>query len=182
MVGEIRDNETAEIAMRAALTGHRVLSTLHTNDAASAINRLIDMGVPAYMMASGVTGVVAQRLVRLVCPRCKHERAITPFEAELLEQHGLTADKLVEGRGCAACGNTGYKGRMAVQEVLEVGRRSRPARADVAIDGGLPTSGEGARDADDVPRRARQGRAGQDHGEGSAARDRGDLRTRMGGA
>nr|WP_169304858.1 ATPase, T2SS/T4P/T4SS family [Alicyclobacillus acidocaldarius] len=120
MVGEIRDNETAEIAMRAALTGHRVLSTLHTNDAASAINRLIDMGVPAYMMASGVTGVVAQRLVRLVCPRCKHERPVTPLEQELLEQNGFTADRLVEGRGCAACGNTGYKGRMAVQEVLEV--------------------------------------------------------------
>ncbi len=120
MVGEIRDNETAEIAMRAALTGHRVLSTLHTNDAASAINRLIDMGVPAYMMASGVTGVVAQRLVRLVCSRCKHERPATPLEAELLEQNGLRAEKLVEGRGCAACGNTGYKGRMAVQEVLEV--------------------------------------------------------------
>ncbi|WP_041694899.1 GspE/PulE family protein [Alicyclobacillus acidocaldarius] len=120
MVGEIRDNETAEIAMRAALTGHRVLSTLHTNDAASAINRLIDMGVPAYMMASGVIGVVAQRLVRLVCPRCKHERPATPLEQELLEQNGFSADGLVEGRGCAACGNTGYKGRMAVQEVLEV--------------------------------------------------------------
>ncbi|WP_206880543.1 GspE/PulE family protein [Alicyclobacillus mali (ex Roth et al. 2021)] len=120
MVGEIRDNETAEIAMRAALTGHRVLSTLHTNDAASAINRLIDMGVPAYMMASGVTGVVAQRLVRLVCPRCRQERKATPLEQEILEENGFAADSVVEGRGCPACGQTGYKGRMAVQEVLEV--------------------------------------------------------------
>ncbi|WP_062306098.1 GspE/PulE family protein [Alicyclobacillus sendaiensis] len=120
MVGEIRDNETAEIAMRAALTGHRVLSTLHTNDAASAINRLIDMGVPAYMMASGVTGVVAQRLVRLVCARCKHERPATPLEKEILEENGFSAETVVEGRGCPACGQTGYKGRMAVQEVLEV--------------------------------------------------------------
>ncbi|WP_304458207.1 GspE/PulE family protein [Alicyclobacillus sendaiensis] len=120
MVGEIRDNETAEIAMRAALTGHRVLSTLHTNDAASAINRLIDMGVPAYMMASGVTGVVAQRLVRLVCARCKHERPATALEKEILEENGFSAETVVEGRGCPACGQTGYKGRMAVQEVLEV--------------------------------------------------------------
>lgn len=120
MVGEIRDNETAEIAMRAALTGHRVLSTLHTNDAASAINRLMDMGVPPYMMASGVTGVVAQRLVRVICSRCKRERAVTPLEREIFEENGLAPESVVEGTGCPACGHTGFKGRMAVQEVLEV--------------------------------------------------------------
>ncbi|GMA57598.1 type II secretion system protein E [Alicyclobacillus sacchari] len=120
MIGEIRDEETAEIALRAAVTGHLVLSTLHTNDAVSTINRLIDMGVAPYMLASALSGVVAQRLVRRVCSRCQQPYRPTPMEAKLLAQHGVSPDGLVVGRGCPSCGNTGFRGRMAIHEVLEV--------------------------------------------------------------
>lgn len=122
MVGEIRDLETAQIAVRAALTGQLVFSTLHTNDAAGAITRLIDMGIEPFLLSSSILGVVAQRLVRLICPDCK--TAYTPepnsFERTFL---GLQADddvKLFKGVGCQQCGQTGYKGRMAIHEVLKV--------------------------------------------------------------
>lgn len=119
MVGEIRDRETAEIAIQAATTGHLVLSTLHTNDALGALTRLIDMGVEPFMMASSVLGVVAQRLVRRICPRCREP--YQPSEAELAF---IGRDRLEPtlsiGRGCEHCHYTGYRGRIAVHEVLVV--------------------------------------------------------------
>ncbi|REE66676.1 type IV pilus assembly protein PilB [Paenibacillus taihuensis] len=120
MVGEIRDTETAEIAIRASLTGHLVLSTLHTNDAASSITRLRDMGIASYLIASSLVGVVAQRLVRRICPNCK--AAYTPSEQEtiFLSNHGIKADKLYKGSGCGDCNQTGYRGRVAIHEVLAV--------------------------------------------------------------
>jgi type IV pilus assembly protein PilB len=120
MVGEIRDAETVEIAIRAAITGHLVLSTIHTNDAVSSIFRLVDMGVPGYMVAASLVGIISQRLVRKICPACKHPYEPTAAELGLA---GLTP-KQVEGKtfykgfGCAECNQTGYKGRMAVHEIL----------------------------------------------------------------
>jgi len=122
MVGEIRDGETAEIAVRAALTGHLVFSTLHTNDAPSTIDRLIDMGVPHYLVASCVRLVMAQRMVRKICPNCKEE---VKYPKETLLMLGLTEEeikdlKVYEGKGCAECNNTGYSGRTGVFEVMPV--------------------------------------------------------------
>jgi type IV pilus assembly protein PilB len=119
MVGEIRDFETAEIALRAATTGHLVFSTLHTNDASGAITRLIDMGVEPFMVASSVLGVVAQRLVRKICPHCK--QPYHPEEAELAFAGLKTnATTLYKGRGCEQCNYTGYRSRLAIFEVLTV--------------------------------------------------------------
>lgn len=115
MVGETRDAETASISVRAAITGHLVLSTLHTNDAASSIIRLIDMGIPSYIIASSLVAIVAQRLVRKVCDNCAYE--YEPDETERLAL-GVPVEKLRRGRGCHICNNTGYKGRMAVHEIL----------------------------------------------------------------
>lgn len=118
MVGEIRDAETAEIALRAATTGHLVFSTLHTNDASGAITRLIDMGVEPFMVASSILGVVAQRLVRKICPNCKYP--CPPEEAEVVFA-GIKPDEVVySGRGCEQCNHTGYRGRVAIFEVLAV--------------------------------------------------------------
>jgi type IV pilus assembly protein PilB len=120
MVGEIREKETAEIAIRASLTGHLVLSTLHTNDSASAISRLLDMGIPPYLIASSLVGVIAQRLVRTVCSECK--TSYYPSNA-LLEQLGWEDEKgirLVKGKGCPTCYDSGYKGRIGIFEFMEV--------------------------------------------------------------
>ncbi|BDF57940.1 type II secretion system protein E [Christensenellaceae bacterium] len=118
MVGEIRDSETAQIAVRASITGHLVLSTLHTNDAASTVGRLIDMGAEPYLVASALSGVIAQRLVRKICPYCKREHPSTPAENLML---GLTETAtLYEGAGCARCNFTGYLGRKAIHEILLV--------------------------------------------------------------
>jgi type IV pilus assembly protein PilB len=122
MVGEIRDSETADIAIRAALTGHLVFSTLHTNDAPGAIARLSDMGIEPYLIASSVLGVVAQRLVRVICPQCK-ERYPLPTDAE--ERLFLKAEPreeifLYHGKGCQYCNHTGYHGRMAIHEIMPV--------------------------------------------------------------
>ncbi|WP_310550735.1 type II secretion system ATPase GspE [Paenibacillus glufosinatiresistens] len=132
MVGEIRDTETAEIAVRASLTGHLVLSTLHTNDAVSSISRLRDMGVEPYLIASSLIGVVAQRLVRKVCADCKEEYTPSPQELILLEKHGHRVDKLYRGRGCGSCNSTGYRGRIAIHEVLVVNDRIRQLVTDSA--------------------------------------------------
>lgn len=118
MLGEIRDKETAEIALRAALTGHLVLSTLHTNDAPSVVARLVDMGIEPYLIASTMRGVVAQRLVRRICPDCKEAYPPLPDEKAVLEQHGVHVEKLWRGHGCGACNRTGYRGRLALHEVL----------------------------------------------------------------
>ena len=118
MVGEIRDRETAEIAVRAALTGHLVLSTLHTNDAVATVSRLVDMGIEPFLVASTLTGVVAQRLVRRVCPECAGPYQPRPEEVRMLEARGLPTHGLRVGSGCPSCNRTGYRGRVAVQEVL----------------------------------------------------------------
>ncbi|WP_138495660.1 type II secretion system ATPase GspE [Paenibacillus pinistramenti] len=120
MVGEIRDTETAEIAVRASLTGHLVLSTLHTNDAVSSLSRLRDMGVEPYLIASSLLGVVAQRLVRKICPDCREEHKPTEQEAIMLRRHGLPSNVVYRGRGCGSCSNTGYRGRIAIHEVLTI--------------------------------------------------------------
>ncbi|HEY3042022.1 MAG TPA: type IV-A pilus assembly ATPase PilB [Pyrinomonadaceae bacterium] len=122
LVGEIRDFETAEIAIKAALTGHLVLSTLHTNDAPSTISRLMNMGIEPFLVATSVNLIQAQRLIRRVCKDCKREH---PTPAEALIEVGFTADdakalKTYKGNGCASCNNTGYKGRIGLYEVMEV--------------------------------------------------------------
>ncbi|WP_341356680.1 ATPase, T2SS/T4P/T4SS family [Rossellomorea sp. y25] len=120
MVGEIRDRETAEVAIRASLTGHLVLSTIHTNDSLSTVTRLIDMGVEPFLVATSVSGIVAQRLVRKVCRDCAQEEIPTVREKEIFGRRGMTIEKVIRGRGCASCNMTGYKGRMAIHEVLVV--------------------------------------------------------------
>ena len=122
MVGEVRDKETAEITINAALTGHLVFSTLHTNDSAGAITRLLDMGVEPFLVVSSVRGVIAQRLVRLICPYCKMEYTPEPYSDERLYL-GIGRDepvKLWKGEGCSRCNFTGYTGRMAIHEVLPI--------------------------------------------------------------
>ena len=118
MVGEIRESETASIAVQAALTGHLVLSTLHTNDSAGAITRMIDMGVEPYLLSSALIGVVAQRLVRTVCPSCKTLSIAPP---EVAKQYGWQDEQvqLARGRGCPECFDSGYKGRIGIHELLE---------------------------------------------------------------
>jgi type IV pilus assembly protein PilB len=118
MIGEIRDTETAEVAIRAALTGHLVLSTLHTNDSISTITRLIDMGIEPFLVASALNGVVAQRLVRRVCLDCRQEQPATKWEIDIFAKRGLKIDKVVRGKGCPVCNMTGYKGRVAIQELM----------------------------------------------------------------
>ena len=118
MIGEIRDAETAEIAIESALTGHLVFSTLHTNDAAGAITRLQDMGIDTYLISSSVIAVMAQRLVRRICPHCIETVQISEEEAELLEINKDECPEIKRGKGCERCGNTGYKGRLGLYELL----------------------------------------------------------------
>ena len=122
LVGEIRDFETAEIAVKAALTGHLVLSTLHTNDAPSTVNRLMNMGIEPFLVASSVNLICAQRLVRRVCQVCKEPH---PTPAPALVQAGFSQEDAqhvvpMRGKGCEKCNNTGYKGRVGLYEVMEV--------------------------------------------------------------
>jgi general secretion pathway protein E len=136
MVGEIRDLETAEIAVQAALTGHLVLSTLHTNGAAASITRLLEIGVPDYLVVSTVTAVVAQRLVRRLCPSCRWPRPALPklaAELGLARLAGTDRPVLHEPGGCPACDGTGFHGRLGLYEILvldEVLRRAVLARTD----------------------------------------------------
>jgi len=118
MVGEVRDAETALTAVQAALTGHLVLSTLHTNDALGAVMRLINMGVEPFMLASSLTAVVAQRLVRTICSTCKHEIPIPSNLATMFKENGLEFDRLYEGKGCTRCHRTGYRGRIGLYELV----------------------------------------------------------------
>lgn len=134
MVGEIRDQETIEIAIRAALTGHLVLSTIHTNSAVSTLTRITDMGVKPFLITSSIRGIVSQRLVRRICGFCKEEIALEKaVEEEIREElkniRGKDLDpallqniKLYKGKGCEKCNNLGYKGRVAVFEILSLGR------------------------------------------------------------
>lgn len=123
MVGEIRDKETAEIAIRASITGHVVLSTLHTNDTASTITRLIDMGVERYIVATSVVGIISQRLVKQLCNSCKKPQITTPSQMKIL---GLDQPiEIYESQGCSACDNSGFSGRTAVYEIMMIDRNIR---------------------------------------------------------
>ncbi len=118
MVGEIRDRETAEIAVQSALTGHLVLSTIHTNDSAGAIARLIDMGIEPYLISSSLIGILAQRLARRICPRCRVPKEPTEEEIKVLK---ISSDHtMYEGKGCEACRHTGYRGRLGIFELLVI--------------------------------------------------------------
>ena len=119
-VGEIRDGETAEIAMRAAMTGHLVLSTVHTNNAVSSVDRLLDIGVEPYLIAGAVKGIVSQRLVRRICPNCRKSYTPSEEEAELMGLKPSEELKFYKGEGCGDCFGTGYRGRTGVFEILEV--------------------------------------------------------------
>jgi type IV pilus assembly protein PilB len=118
MVGEIRDGETSKIAIQASLTGHLVLSTLHTNDAPSAVTRLINIGVEPYLIGSALNAVVAQRLVRKICSHCKHQQPPDDVVAEHLAMQGVGLDEVWVGKGCDKCRNTGYSGRVGLYEML----------------------------------------------------------------
>ncbi|MGD1057412.1 MAG: ATPase, T2SS/T4P/T4SS family [Solirubrobacteraceae bacterium] len=161
MVGEIRDRETAQIAIESALTGHLVLSTLHTNDAPSAISRLIEMGIEPFLVASALDCVVAQRLARMLCPSCKR-RTIIP--AKVLQDHGYRARMELEAYepvGCRRCGGSGYRGRLGLYEVMKITpeiqalsleRKSAEMIRDVAVSQGM------TRMRDDGLQKVRQGR------------------------
>ncbi|MBI3933529.1 MAG: Flp pilus assembly complex ATPase component TadA, partial [Acidobacteria bacterium] len=130
MVGEIRDRDTAEIAIRAALTGHLVLSTLHTNDAPSAITRLTDMGVENYLLTSSLVAVLAQRLVRVICGQCKQEERVPGAWLRSLglpmpEQATGAEHSIFRGAGCEACAHTGFRGRVGIFELMEIGEEIR---------------------------------------------------------
>ncbi|MDA0340680.1 MAG: ATPase, T2SS/T4P/T4SS family [Proteobacteria bacterium] len=132
MVGEIRDEETARLAAQASLTGHLVLSSLHTNDAASGITRLLDMGIEPYLLTASLRAVLAQRLVRRLCPSCKASRQITDEERALLGPNGQDLIEVCEPVGCAACHDTGYAGRLVLSEILVMTPALRQAVTDGA--------------------------------------------------
>jgi general secretion pathway protein E len=136
MIGEIRDHETADMAIQAALTGHLVLSTLHTNDAPTSITRLLDLGAPAYLLNSSLIGVMAQRLVRTLCPHCKEK---IPFQRD--EEHRLWSslcapfkapppENIYRPVGCLECRNTGYLGRIGIYEIMQITREIKPLITD----------------------------------------------------
>lgn len=146
MVGEIRDGETAELAIHAALTGHLVLSTLHTNDAIGAIPRLIDMGVESFLLSSSLQVVAAQRLVRCICESCRTEFSLTDIQKERVQvlfdamqpeeirAYGLDPKQpivLFYGKGCEKCGQSGYQGRVAIYEVIEIDEEMRAIVSDL---------------------------------------------------
>ncbi|HWA82391.1 MAG TPA: GspE/PulE family protein, partial [Fimbriimonadaceae bacterium] len=120
LVGEIRDGETAQTAMRAAMTGHLVLSTLHCNDAPSAIPRLLDMEIDPFLLSTSLIGVMSQRLLRVLCPHCKEERRPSGEDLDLLLSFGYGSGSVWTPRGCAMCSGTGYKGRAPVHEIMPI--------------------------------------------------------------
>ena len=122
LIGEIRDRETAEIAFRAAMTGHLVLSTLHTNDAPSTISRLIDIGIPRYLVSTQLVGIIAQRLIRSLCQHCKKNIPFPEDELRLhkIPSHALNADQLFIEKGCSRCSQEGFRGRVGIYEILEI--------------------------------------------------------------
>lgn len=127
MIGEIRDEETAQIAIKAAITGHLVLSTLHTNDAPSSMTRLVDMGVEPYLVATSISGIIAQRLVKKICNNCKEEYIASDYEKHAFNIRNNDTLKLYRGKGCGHCNNTGYNGRIGVYEIMEITREHRDA-------------------------------------------------------
>ncbi|MEM9789108.1 MAG: ATPase, T2SS/T4P/T4SS family, partial [Planctomycetota bacterium] len=148
MVGEIRDQETARVAIQASLTGHLVLSTLHTNDAPSSITRLINIGVEPYLIGSAVNACLAQRLVRKICDHCKTHVKPDEHVAEHLALQGITLDEVVKGEGCNRCRGTGYSGRLGLYELLLINDQMRDKIAGnpnvtefrrMCIEGGMTT-------------------------------------------
>lgn len=127
MIGEIRDEETAEIAIKAAITGHLVLSTVHTNDAPSTISRLLDMGIEPYLVATSIAGIIAQRLVRRICSSCKEEYLASDYEKSIFNIDKKKDLKLHRGKGCGHCNNTGYNGRIGIYEIMEITKEHRNA-------------------------------------------------------
>jgi len=125
MIGEIRDNETARIAVQAALTGHLVLSTLHTNDAATSITRLVDIGIDPYLIAASLNGVLAQRLVRKICPKCKQPWQVSGHATRYVERAGIKPDEVFHGAGCDDCRDSGYVGRVGIYEMLIIDEQFR---------------------------------------------------------
>ena len=123
MIGEIRDLETAQIATRASLTGHLVLSTLHTNSAVESISRMQDMGIEPFLLSSSLVGIMAQRLVRRVCRDCVREIPATAREKEIFVENGIVIETVRKGRGCPSCNHSGYRGRLAIHEILPIDRR-----------------------------------------------------------
>jgi len=127
MIGEIRDSETATIAIRASVTGHLVLSTLHTNDSLSTIERLMDMDVEKYLLAEALEGIISQKLARKLCPHCRKLRKTTTYEKDLIKKTlNMDVDEIYEAVGCEKC-NHGYKGRIAFQEVLKIDQKIQDA-------------------------------------------------------
>ena len=127
MVGEIRDNETAKIAVRASITGHLVLSTVHTNNSLTTIERLLDMEVERYLLGSALTGIISQKLVKKLCPRCRGTRPTSAYEKKLIEKHlGIKVDEVYTANGCKYC-NHGFQGRLAIHEVLTINEEIRDA-------------------------------------------------------
>ena len=151
MIGEIRDEETAQIAIKAAITGHLVLSTLHTNDSASSITRLIDMGIEPYLVSTSICGVIAQRLVRRICPNCKEAYEATDYEKKILIGNSEENLTLYEGQGCGHCNGTGYLGRIGVYEIMDITRKHRDlinetknpnVLKDLSLENGMTTLGQ----------------------------------------
>ena len=128
MIGEIRDTETAQIAIRASITGHLVLSTIHTNNSLNTIERLLDMGVERYLLGTALEGIISQKLARRICHKCMKKRKTTPYEKELFKEVlNIEVDETYSAVGCSECRNTGYKGRIAIQEVLIINEEIRDA-------------------------------------------------------
>jgi type IV pilus assembly protein PilB len=125
MIGEIRDNETARIAVQAALTGHLVLSTLHTNDAAGSVTRLVNIGIEPYLIAASLNAVLAQRLVRKICSKCKQPYKVPEHIAEYIEKAGIKSKELFHGAGCDFCRGSGFVGRVGIFELLIVDDKFR---------------------------------------------------------
>ena len=155
MIGEIRDEETAQIAVKAAITGHLVLSTLHTNDSASSITRLIEMGIEPYLVSTSICGVIAQRLVRRICPHCKKAYEATDYEKKILIGNSEENLTLYKGQGCGHCNGTGYLGRIGVYEIMDITRKHRDlinetknpnVLKDLSLENGMTTLGQECRD------------------------------------
>jgi type IV pilus assembly protein PilB len=120
MIGEIRDGETASIAVQASITGHLVVSTLHTNSTAGTIGRIIDMGIEPYLLGDSLVGIIAQRLVKRLCPECKKQKKADEFEKKLLGASEEEEVIVYEPCGCQACGNSGYRGRIGIYEIMTI--------------------------------------------------------------
>jgi type IV pilus assembly protein PilB len=156
MIGEIRDGETASIAVQASITGHLVVSTLHTNDTASSVTRLLDMGVESYLIADSTVGIIAQRLVRRLCPHCRKGRPVYEHEANYLKIPAADRARqmIFEPAGCRRCNGVGYYGRIGVYEIMEISPRLRgliasraptDAIRETAVEEGMLTLQESAR-------------------------------------